>query len=99
MVSQPTRIHSVNTASIAGVPKPFPTGETPVPVQDPVTEAKNPCKDDHLSYNGFDYILYEYESSADPCIRVTTTTEGRNKKTNAVPPIGTRKCRFCRLYY
>lgn len=69
---QPARRLSVN-----GAPQPSPTLQTPV--QDPITEAKDPCKDD-------------------PCTNVTTTTEARKKKVNAVAPIRTKKCRFCRLY-
>ena len=92
---QPARIVSVNSAPNSGIPEPSPADETPV--QDPVTEAKNPCMDDSLSYSP-SYDIYdgsygEFESSDDPCSRVTTTTEGRKKKINAVAP-WTRKCRF-----
>ena len=91
MVGQPARIPAVNSAYISGVLQPSPSSE-------PVTEAKNPCKDDHLGYDGYSYSYYEYESPNDPCTTVATTTEDRNKKTNAVAPIRTKNCRFCRLY-
>ena len=92
MVGQPARIPAVNSAYISGVLQPSPSSE-------PVTEAKNPCKDDHLGYDGDSYYsYYEYESPNDPCTTVATTTEDRNKKTNAVAPIRTKNCRFCRLY-
>ena len=93
MLNQPARKLSSNSASISGVPQPSPAHETPL--QDPVTEEKDPCKEDFLSIDDY----YEDGSSNDPCTRgVTTTTEGRKKKPNAVAPIRFKNCRFCRLY-
>ena len=93
---QPTRIVSVNSVPNSGVLQPSPTIETPV--QDPGTEAKNPCMDNSPSHSTYSYdsydIYYEFESSDDPCDRVTTTTEGRKKKINAVAPISAKKCRL-----
>ena len=93
---QPTRIVSVNSVPNSGVLQPSPTIETPV--QDPGTEAKNPCMDNSPSHSTYSYdsydSYYEFESSDDPCDRVTTTTEGRKKKINAVAPISAKKCRL-----
>ena len=45
---QPARIVSLNGRK--GNPQPFSASESPVQVQDPVTETRNPCKDDREGF-------------------------------------------------